>query len=1354
MLNTKTFIIVFSLIFLILGCDNSERTSHNLENFEYHQDKIIKLIPHHSISFDDLEAIEQKEQVEFLKSKFLTSIKSIGEDEVPSLDSLVFYKLFLEYNYMYAQTISFENFEFYNKYEYLISYYENILINNPELISVIYEYFAMSFRAEYSGVKDSLRNTNLKGMYYLEKAVSIWDEIILDEYDSFEDTFKNTSTEDIFNVLGFLTRPNTFLMQNRVYEGDLKGARELENKLHSIINSIPEDLFLKEKMSREVFKYLTIYTEVDPNIILLLRPIDGFKYALNSLNQFNLYCETSYIPRCEAIHLNKAKLYQANNNEYLALDELLKMKDKVSDLPLLDQIGFYNTLNSIDLKVNDLEPDVKRELISIMKESSAEIILLAQLYDSSRRFDLIRLLRIAANSNLLLTANQKNYTTAKLINIAYNMVQQIGIDNLHHEYISTRLNYLRNGHCDKNVFYDDRCEEYKVPTDDEIYNYLLFLEENFNNIRSDLINNWDDTAALLGKLLAVQRTSGDNAYFSNLDRMATIFVATENEIEKKQFQIVMDLANCDKGDIKCSISFYEAMLPFIEDKFTKNDFVLASEYYQAYEVTSALSYYYDRLGNESDHYDALFKSINYFLNFYSLSEYEIRKEFLRKNTVIDDLIKFVRTTAEGAISSSYESEVPFRLEQVKMGSTKPILFLYEDYGSAGTCRSQGDQEFWNIDGVEVANPFFCLRSYITTPSLIIRDLNPNSDLYIKGYRDGDYLIAINEYQLDGFLFGNVYSQRNLDKIAIDLLDNHDETNIVILKDIDYRDYINANENERTSINLYKTEIKIPSDGDGSVTGESFDKLDVAFQAVQILLDNKASDSFDKLKDRVDLKDFDLSKKLKTVQDLELNKYQLQKDIKELDLNSSENFNQILEKRDELLKINKEISTFRIADSRLSKVHQATNKRIYSVLDVMKNLDEDTVLLVYLEGPEEEISLVISGAPDYSIDIDTVYTWPDQFINIDYSNLEFLYGSSNSDLRKSIRKDIISKIRSDMSKKNQIVNNEFLNDYHESKYLLRNLFGSGSLNILQKKNVIYMTNIHKNRISLSILPSFTNMLSDKFREEFNIEKKYFLDDHIVKNLFSMASFELNNQSTIADKNELVYLGVADPVLNKNKSYKNYASLEKLNLPNLFRNSSIANPDELNSLGELPFTAEEVRSVASNFRESKLLLRENANEKTLKSIELSYYDVISFASHIVPANSKNKFDQPGIVLSIPAKSSSIDDGFLTPEEILMLDLDAELVILSGCDSSSGTKSNNEVLSGLAQAFLYAGAKSVIVSNWPAEDRATKILMNNFFTNWLQKDLSIPESLNTAKIFLRDNFPEFSHPSYWGVFSYYGL
>ena len=299
------------------------------------------------------------------------------------------------------------------------------------------------------------------------------------------------------------------------------------------------------------------------------------------------------------------------------------------------------------------------------------------------------------------------------------MVQQIGIDNLHHEYITTRLNYLRNGHCDKNVFYDNRCEEFKVPTDDEIYNYLLFLEENFNNIRSDLINNWGDAAALLGKLLAVERTSGDNVYFSNLERMATIFVSTENEIEKKQFQIVMDLANCDKGEIKCSILFYEAMLPFVENRFEKNNVVSAAEYYRAYEVTSALAYHYDQLGNESDHYDRLFQSINYFLKFYSLSEYEIRKEFLQKTSVIDDLMKFVRITAEGAISKSYEFKIPFRLEQVEMGSTEPILFLYEDYGSAGTCRSLGDQEFWDIDGVEYANPFFCLRSYLTTPSLII-----------------------------------------------------------------------------------------------------------------------------------------------------------------------------------------------------------------------------------------------------------------------------------------------------------------------------------------------------------------------------------------------------------------------------------------------------------------------------------------------------------------------------------------------------------------------------------------------------------------------------------------------------------
>ena len=155
-----------------------------------------------------------------------------------------------------------------------------------------------------------------------------------------------------------------------------------------------------------------------------------------------------------------------------------------------------------------------------------------------------------------------------------------------------------------------------------------------------------------------------------------------------------------------------------------------------------------------------------------------------------------------------------------------------------------------------------------------------------------------------------------------------------------------------------------------------------------------------------------------------------------------------------------------------------------------------------------------------------------------------------------------------------------------------------------------------------------------------------------------------------------------------------------------------------------------------------------------MDLSQYDIINFATHSIPVFNNNSFNQPGLVLSLPEKASDLDDGFLTPKEISKLNLKAKIVILSACDTASGNKDNNEILSGLAQAFLYAGAESVIVSHWPVESQATAILMNKFFDNWIKKDLEIAESLSLAKIYLRENFPEYRHPSYWGAFSYYGL
>src|SRR5208337_4651048 len=88
------------------------------------------------------------------------------------------------------------------------------------------------------------------------------------------------------------------------------------------------------------------------------------------------------------------------------------------------------------------------------------------------------------------------------------------------------------------------------------------------------------------------------------------------------------------------------------------------------------------------------------------------------------------------------------------------------------------------------------------------------------------------------------------------------------------------------------------------------------------------------------------------------------------------------------------------------------------------------------------------------------------------------------------------------------------------------------------------------------------------------------------------------------------------------------------------------------------------------------------------------------------------EPALVLTIPDKPNDLDDGLLTVSEIAQLKLDADWAVLSACNTAAEDKPGAEALSGLARAFFYAGARSLIVSHWPVEsDAAVKLMTSTF-------------------------------------------
>ena len=161
-----------------------------------------------------------------------------------------------------------------------------------------------------------------------------------------------------------------------------------------------------------------------------------------------------------------------------------------------------------------------------------------------------------------------------------------------------------------------------------------------------------------------------------------------------------------------------------------------------------------------------------------------------------------------------------------------------------------------------------------------------------------------------------------------------------------------------------------------------------------------------------------------------------------------------------------------------------------------------------------------------------------------------------------------------------------------------------------------------------------------------------------------------------------------------------------------------------------------------------MKDDFTEKSIKSSKLDKYTVLSFATHGIVANELSNINEPGLITTPPTKGTIDDDGVLKSSEIKNLKLNAELVILSACNTASGDGSSSaEGLSGLTSSFFYAGARSLLVSHWYVEDESTVELMKKTFDN-LNNNLSLSESLRSSKISMIQNNST-SHPIFWAPF-----
>jgi len=230
------------------------------------------------------------------------------------------------------------------------------------------------------------------------------------------------------------------------------------------------------------------------------------------------------------------------------------------------------------------------------------------------------------------------------------------------------------------------------------------------------------------------------------------------------------------------------------------------------------------------------------------------------------------------------------------------------------------------------------------------------------------------------------------------------------------------------------------------------------------------------------------------------------------------------------------------------------------------------------------------------------------------------------------------------------------------------------------------------------------------------------------LFYAPSFSVLNEITLrkqqqSSKESLIAFG--NPVIEKDEKLKQ-------------------------NLHPTPETKTEVTAVAAAVQTQmkRILIGHQAEEKTFKALA-PQYGTIHLATHGV----LNNRDPLNSYLLLTKTNGDLEnDGLLQAREIIEMRLDADLAVLSACETANGRISPGEGVIGMSWAFVVAGARSVVVSQWRVNSASTSQLMKNFYqalaTQQDLKGLNKSQALRDASLRLLKN-RRYRHPFYWAGF-----
>ena len=222
-------------------------------------------------------------------------------------------------------------------------------------------------------------------------------------------------------------------------------------------------------------------------------------------------------------------------------------------------------------------------------------------------------------------------------------------------------------------------------------------------------------------------------------------------------------------------------------------------------------------------------------------------------------------------------------------------------------------------------------------------------------------------------------------------------------------------------------------------------------------------------------------------------------------------------------------------------------------------------------------------------------------------------------------------------------------------------------------------------------------------------------------------------------------IADPVFNNSdERVQSEAGSRGIALAASEKESQTRN----GRLSRLPYASEEADAISAVAPWGSTLVVKgfDASRETAMSPEVGQYQILHFATHGFLNSEDHQLS--GIVLSSVDQNGKATYGLMSLYDIYSLGLSAELTVLSACQTALGKDIKGEGLIGLTHSFMSAGSNTVVASLWKVDDRATSVLMDDFYKSMLQKGMPPSAALRAAKLKLMKE-KQWNAPYFWAGF-----